>query len=860
MASAQQISTQIGGTLSGAYKALNELPASIENVIRTYDGLVLIREETNSKRTIGSIWYKGSLLGFTVEDPTTGKYVSGTASISANVRTPSNDYATLTAKSWKLTMDTTGNSNLVRCYVKFPNDSRTKFRSPGVFPRLGDSGIRIHNGSDEAWSSGCVIFSRTRKSNGTLVNDVDGAKQLTKFIYNTFGFNKGKDSSKFLIIDAFKFPKETPRAEATGIVIDNNTGSPIQGATIQPPETPVTEEYQEPISTPPPLSPPPAVGVISPTLAHLGSHKYLVKGTGLSGDRNTAKRKAELDAETQLYEFLNIPFGSAQFEIVPQSDGAESTVEPEDYKYTGTFQITYIPEQPQPPVETQPTTETAFGINEADFPPIQESPVSSPTSSITNTSNQQGSFIIQVPPPLQSNPNPNVSINPYRFEINFNSILDKWEARIYYNNNLALIEEYIGDFTAEIAGIKYTDPQQSILATLQFKAQNIGFTNSSTQQEYPSLTSLNNIQSPSSSQEGTEVLPNTQALPPEPIPTLPLKPAPLIITAPGYEPLEIIPYKGDGTPKDNLGVVQMTPTQQSLESDKITSAQYTENQIDAMNADKKDFKYHSQKKLNNSINDIKNKLIPVILVLVADFGVTGVAKLIEQKKNKAQDLKNKYSCPSRDRLINLINKKNKLIKQLNNTLTIIDSTIKALGIAGGIIEALNLAYQILKNLPTPSAVAGVGVPISVINNIQDAKDKIDKTITGLRAVNVGTLIILVILQQALTQALEYLNLLDSLIQECAPDLNVEQEEVSSELLKLTQQQSQQQSPVITNVNGFTLEVETEKTTNALKRRRSIAKNNQGVVILRGEWSFSSIDQILIDELAFYIQTNNLKAN
>ena len=45
----------------------------------------------------------------------------------------------------------------------------------------------------------------------------------------------------------------------------------------------------------------------------------------------------------------------------------------------------------------------------------------------------------------------------------------------------------------------------------------------------------------------------------------------------------------------------------------------------------------------------------------------------------------------------------------------------------------------------------------------------------------------------------------------------------------------------------------------LKRRRAVAKNKQGVIILQGEPSFSSIDQILIDELVFYIQQNNLKA-
>ena len=54
--------------------------------------------------------------------------------------------------------------------------------------------------------------------------------------------------------------------------------------------------------------------------------------------------------------------------------------------------------------------------------------------------------------------------------------------------------------------------------------------------------------------------------------------------------------------------------------------------------------------------------------------------------------------------------------------------------------------------------------------------------------------------------------------------------------------------------------ETEKTTSTLKRRRAIARNKGGVVMLKGEWSFSSIDQILIDELTFYIQTNDLKAD
>jgi hypothetical protein len=57
-----------------------------------------------------------------------------------------------------------------------------------------------------------------------------------------------------------------------------------------------------------------------------------------------------------------------------------------------------------------------------------------------------------------------------------------------------------------------------------------------------------------------------------------------------------------------------------------------------------------------------------------------------------------------------------------------------------------------------------------------------------------------------------------------------------------------------------MKVETEVTDKSLKRRRAIAINQNNVVMLKGEWSFSSIDQILIDELVFYIQQNDLKAD
>jgi len=100
-----------------------------------------------------------------------------------------------------------------------------------------------------------------------------------------------------------------------------------------------------------------------------------------------------------------------------------------------------------------------------------------------------------------------------------------------------------------------------------------------------------------------------------------------------------------------------------------------------------------------------------------------------------------------------------------------------------------------------------------------------------------------------------------LIQNCAPDNEEFQEELNKEILDLVEEQkTRNNSPIIKIVNGFTMDLETETTENPLKRKRAIAKDTSGTVVLKGEWSFSSIDQILIDELVFYIQTNNLKAD
>jgi len=336
------------------------------------------------------------------------------------------------------------------------------------------------------------------------------------------------------------------------------------------------------------------------------------------------------------------------------------------------------------------------------------------------------------------------------------------------------------------------------------------------------------------------------------------------ISAPGYESIEIIPYKGDGTVKTDLGVIPLVPTDIALEQDKIEASQLTQNQIKEASKSSETSDYLIQESLSNQIITIKKTLIPSILTMIAAFGITKALSLISKDKNKILDaINNQSNCPPEEKLTSLINKKNKLVKQLSNTLKVIDVTTKSLAITTELISLLNLNNQssntALLAIPTSTGAPGVpGLSVGIITQLDDVKDNNKNKIQTLIKISAGVLSILVILKQVLNQAIQLLNLLDSLVQKCYPD--TEQEQISIELTQLTTQQSNQLSPIVTNVNGFTMGVETEITDKSLKRRRATATNKQNIVMLRGEFSFSSIDQILIDELVFYIEQNNLKAD
>lgn len=86
--------------------------------------------------------------------------------------------------------------------------------------------------------------------------------------------------------------------------------------------------------------------------------------------------------------------------------------------------------------------------------------------------------------------------------------------------------------------------------------------------------------------------------------------------------------------------------------------------------------------------------------------------------------------------------------------------------------------------------------------------------------------------------------------------------LDEELTNLTKEEAKDGEQIQTEYNGFALAVETQEgeTDKDLKRRYAVGKDTNGVVVVKGEPSYASSDQILINELIFTIEKNDLKPN
>ena len=242
-------------------------------------------------------------------------------------------------------------------------------------------------------------------------------------------------------------------------------------------------------------------------------------------------------------------------------------------------------------------------------------------------------------------------------------------------------------------------------------------------------------------------------------------------------------------------------------------------------------------------------LLPVAMSLAASFGISKLTDMITGGIGK------KKECPSPEKLDEIVRRRNNLADKINDIYVTIQAATISLGIAQTLISTIKTLLNTLKNVPIPlGSPVGIGVPANVVTGLSsDIEDK-KKQIEVLSNVNTGVLLFLALVGNLLKTILDILSNVDNLVERCSKDKSLTP--INPDLLSLIN--NQDVTAQVPDAN-FIFEIETENTTSNFKRRRAIAKDKNGIIVLKGEFSYSADTKILIDELRFFIEENNLKA-
>jgi hypothetical protein len=265
----------------------------------------------------------------------------------------------------------------------------------------------------------------------------------------------------------------------------------------------------------------------------------------------------------------------------------------------------------------------------------------------------------------------------------------------------------------------------------------------------------------------------------------------------------------------------------------------------------------SSKRLRKFIFSLSRRLPKYVLNLFTPFGTTIATKVIEGVRGN--DLASfKETCPPREVLLTIIFLRNELTTILNNANKVITTTNNVIAIVQTSLTALNSILVVLKRIPYPTiGIPPLGLPPLTTGQINTFTDNINKLQKKISQGQVGLSTIQAlssILAGLLTSILALLNSLDGLIQKCAEEQNIPYNLINAELVAI-------QGNVETSYKGFTFDIKLDNLENPqYPKRYAVALNQQSIIVLRSQSSFTSNPQTLIDTLKFIIDRDNLKAN
>lgn len=261
-------------------------------------------------------------------------------------------------------------------------------------------------------------------------------------------------------------------------------------------------------------------------------------------------------------------------------------------------------------------------------------------------------------------------------------------------------------------------------------------------------------------------------------------------------------------------------------------------------------------KLGNIIFD-KGKVIQQLLNPIA-------TKLLEEAT-----LPNDV-CVPQPVLDRLILERNALVGQLNNIGTSLDTitnSITGLNTYFNLVVAVINTITIVKTVVSAAAKVVPVIPGAVpaaLSDLEDAKNKLVFTNTGtskldkLQASITTSAISISLVNGYILNIVNVLNSLDSILLKCSPNSTFLP--ISKGINDSADAQKQAETTLNqTTYNGFIIEIQEVPYTPTVTRRRAVGKNQQGIILIQTELSFTTNPLTLINELKTIIDRDNLKA-
>ena len=240
-------------------------------------------------------------------------------------------------------------------------------------------------------------------------------------------------------------------------------------------------------------------------------------------------------------------------------------------------------------------------------------------------------------------------------------------------------------------------------------------------------------------------------------------------------------------------------------------------------------------------------------------------KLIAYVQQRAFEALNKFinECPNVEELKRIIALRNNLLKQI----TLIEGRVsKFRPIATKLnttVTVLKTVIQVIKQIPIPTAIippmsGGIGIPISTLNKFSDRINKINTQLDKFSNEAAAITSTVNRVSPVLTNLKLKLQSIDIAVEGClANNSSQELQDLVSTVQPLGNTGSENNAGGAIDPNyeyrGYKLEIiEDPNSPRIAPRRYAIAKDRRGIIVLKGESSFSSSTGVLLDEIKFRI--------